>query len=405
MAIVVKASQMMRSNTPDDIKLLARKWQEGTINDSERKAFEEWYNGQDNVFELESAENETQMGERIYNSILERAEINVPKSARLWPGNLSRTRIGIAVAAAVAIVVFGTSLWYFNTGALVEVNTVLSNDIAPGKDGATLTLADGRKVLINDALAGNIAEQSGVRISKSADGGLVYEVLDNGSGKLEYNTLQTTRGEQTQVRLPDGSVVFLNALSSLRYPTSFKGQDKRSVLLSGEAYFEVAKDRSHAFVVATDQQQVEVLGTHFNINNYADGKGVKTTLLEGSVRVYPVVDKENSIVKTRSGIVLKPNEQATFAGGLVSVRAVDSQDAVAWKNGQFIFEEESLEDIMNYVERWYDVEVVYADGVNRQKKYWGGVSRYDKVSKLLENLQLTGNIHFKIEGRRIMVMN
>ena len=304
----------------------------------------------------------------------------------------------LSVAAAILIIGF-TGVLMFNQQRKTGEVVLAKNDIAPGKNGATLTLADGKQILINDALAGNIAEQSGVRISKTADGQLVYEVLDNGSGKLEYNTLSTTRGEQTQVRLPDGSVVFLNAVSSLRYPTSFKGMDKRLVSLIGEGYFEVAKDKANPFVVSTEGQQVEVLGTHFNINSYADEKVVRTTLLEGSVRVSPM----NAGV-LGGGSVLKPNQQASLIGGSLNVKPVEGEDIVAWKNGLFVFEAESLESIMRRVERWYDVEVSFGTGVDKNELYIGSVSRYDKVSRVLETIESTGGIHFKIEGRRIMVM-
>lgn len=302
-------------------------------------------------------------------------------------------------AASIAIAVMVGSYFYYNNQKPSSTAEAYTSDIAPGKNGATLMLANGQKIFINDALTGNIAEQSGVKISKTKDGQIVYDIIDNGSTKLEYNTLSTTRGEQTQVRLPDGSIVFLNAMSSLKYPTRFSGLEKRNVSLTGEAYFEIAKDKSHPFIVVTDNQEVEVLGTHFNINSYADEPSTKTTLSEGSVKV--------SLRSSKSGdkfTVLKPNQQALLTAGEFKLASVNADDIIAWKNGLFVLEDESLQSIMKRVERWYNVEVSYADGINKNMLYFGSVSRYDKVSKILETIESAGGIHFKIEGRRILVM-
>jgi len=306
------------------------------------------------------------------------------KKLSLWP------RIGIAAAVAIAVMT-GSYLYYDHLSVNPKLSIVNQNDIAPGKNGATLTLASGEQVLITDVLAGKIATQGGVKISKTADGEIIYEITNDPTGEIGYNTLSTTRGEQTRVRLPDGTLVFLNAQSSLRYPTSFVKTPTREVSLVGEGYFEVAKDKQHPFIVQSAGQKLEVLGTHFNVNAYADETALRTTLLEGVVKVN---DK-----------VLKPNQQFVLAGGKSQIKEVDAQQMVAWKNGIFLFEDEPLSSIMRKIERWYDVQVVYDDSVDQNKLYWGGVSRYDKVSKVLEKLSLTGNIHFKIEGRRIRVMN
>lgn len=307
-------------------------------------------------------------------------------------------------AASIAIAVMVGSYFYYNNQKTSSTAVAFRSDIAPGKNGATLMLANGQKIFINDALTGNIAEQSGVKISKTADGQIVYVISNEQNDKrsstdIQYNVLSTMRGEQTQVRLPDGSVVFLNAMSSLKYPTSFSGLEKRNVSLTGEAYFEIAKDKSHPFIVITDKQEVEVLGTHFNINSYADEPSTKTTLSEGSVKV--------SLRSSKSGdtfTVLKPNQQALLTAGEFKVASVNAEDIIAWKNGLFVLEDESLQSIMKRVERWYNVEVSYAAGINKNMLYFGSVSRYDKVSKILETIESAGGIHFKIEGRRILVM-
>lgn len=187
--------------------------------------------------------------------------------------------------------------------------------------------------------------------------------------------------------------MFLNAQSSLKYPTSFANTAKREVALSGEGYFEVAKDKLHPFIVATDKQRVEVLGTHFNISSYPDEENIRTTLLEGSVKV----------VSGSSKSLLVPNQQASMGKDGLKVREVNVDEVVSWKNGMFAFSDLPLEEIMKKIARWYNVEVVYEQGVNKAEAYGGSVSRYDNVSRVLSKLELTGSVHFKVEGRRIIV--
>lgn len=316
---------------------------------------------------------------RVYENI--HARIN-SRTVRLWP------RWAVAASITIAIMV-GSYLYYNSKNINSNTEMAYQNDVAPGKDGATLTLADGRKILINDALAGNIATQAGVKISKTADGELIYEVSADDNKGLTYNTLTTTRGEQTRVRLSDGTLVFLNAASSLRYPTSFEMQ--RNVELTGEAYFQVAYNKSKPFRVTSKGQEVEVLGTHFNINSYADEKDTRTTLLEGSVRL-------------NGKTILKPGEQATLSkSGSISVEQKDVNDVIAWTNGKFIFDGETIESIMRKLSRWYDVEVVYEGNV-KDKQFAGTISRKDNISKILDKIAFTQAVHFKIEGRRVTVM-
>lgn len=241
--------------------------------------------------------------------------------------------------------------------------------------------------------SGHLANESGVNISKNADGEIVYTVTaDINSTAHAINTLQTTRGEQIQLRLPDGSTVYLNAASSLKYPASFMHQEERRVTISGEGYFEIAKDKAHPFIVESSGQEVKVLGTHFNINAYNDNPDSKTTLLEGSVNITTAHQSKN----------LRPGTEASNDGKDIVVRQVDTELAVAWKNNLFLFENEELGSIMRQVERWYNVEVIYSDNIAHER-FGGGVSRFDSVAKLLKSLEATGKVHFKIEGRKIYV--
>ncbi len=327
-----------------------------------------------------------QRSEKMYNEI-----IGHRRHDRTWWTFWPR----IAVAAAIITVAFASGILYYNRQyKITEQGENYANDIAPGRNGATLTLADGRKIRINDVHSGNIAEQSGVRISKDENGQVSYEIINNNNGKIAYNTLSTTRGEQTRVRLPDGSLVFLNAASSLRYPTSFTRLMQRKVELNGEGYFEVAKDREHPFIVRSGAQEVEVLGTHFNINSYNDETIKKTTLLEGSVKVQ---------ADMQQAVTLSPGQQAALSPeGKILIEAVDTETVVAWKNNRFMFDGEDIQTVMRMVARWYNVEVEYVGDISTEK-FMGGVSRFDNVSKVLRSLESTGKVRFKIEGKKIYI--
>ncbi|RYG20327.1 MAG: FecR family protein, partial [Chitinophagaceae bacterium] len=280
--------------------------------------------------------------------------------------------------------------------------------IKPGGNKATLTLADGSKISLTDATNGVIAKQAGINITKTKNGELIYTVVSAASAKTKnlYNTIETPRGGQYQINLPDGTRVWLNAESSLKYPTAFNNNE-RLVELKGEAYFEVAKLSARKggrvpFKVNSEigegrNQQVEVLGTHFNINTYTDEPNNKTTLLEGKVRILNLSSLASNI--------LKPGQQSVIAASSPSVlvRNVDAEDAIAWKDGFFSFNDENLQTIMNKISRWYNVDISYR-GAKMDKLFGGRISRFNSVNEVLETLQATGDVHFKIEERRILVM-
>ena len=263
-----------------------------------------------------------------------------------------------------------------------------------------LTLADGTQVTLNEQANGEIAKQAGASITKTADGQLIYTAKANPSGKATNNTISTPRGGQYQVDLPDGTRVWLNAMSSLTFPTTFKG-NRRLVRLKGEGYFEVAKLEKMPFMVVADKQTVLVYGTHFNVNSYADEGSTKTTLLEGSVDVSSV-DQQQAPKAIFRIARLKPGQQAEFSNGSLKVQPADVEEAVAWKNGKFKFSNENIESLMRKVARWYDVDVEYKGKISKEG-FGGQVSRSRNVSEILEVLQLTRLVHFEIEGRRIIV--
>ena len=304
----------------------------------------------------------------------------------------------LSVAAAVAVFCALGLLFYPKEVIVVAKNkAMVASDIAPGGNKAVLTLANGQKIILTDANNGTLAKQAGVQITKTADGQLVYTVLDDSrSGSKtndQFNTIETPKGGQYQVRLPDGSNVWLNAASALTYPSSFASEKPRKVDLRGEAYFEIAKDQLRPFIVKTSTQEVEVLGTHFNINSYTDEPAVKTTLIEGRVKVSAINGKDR---------ILKPGQQSALTGSNMQIANIDPELAVAWKNSQFVFESDDIRYIMRMVSRWYNVEVEYVGSVP-DSKFGGAVSRFENVSEVLKSLESTGRVKFKVEGKRIIV--
>jgi hypothetical protein len=274
----------------------------------------------------------------------------------------------------------------------------VSHDIPPGGNRAILTLADGKAITLNEAADGELVNEAGIVVRKTGNGQLVYEAVgDDKDAGHTYHTVSTPKGGTYQVMLPDGTKVWLNAASTLIFPTSFVSLTERRIELNGEAYFEVTKDIKHPFKIVTKKQEVQVLGTHLNISSYADDSFVKTTLFEGAIKV------SNLHTTNRSMVILKPGQQSIIKQGVITVVKADPKEVLAWKNGLFIFDDEPLESIMKKVSRWYDVDVVY-QGVDKNKLFDGSVSRFDHASKVLRQLELRGGVHFKIEEGKIIAM-
>ncbi|WEK19938.1 MAG: DUF4974 domain-containing protein [Candidatus Pedobacter colombiensis] len=338
--------------------------------------------------------------------------IDTPQQQTKTLNNYRFIRRKIFTAAAAILILSTIGIYFFairNQQPHSKSDITYKNDIGPGKNQATLTLADGRKIILSDTTKGELATEAGVSITKTKDGQIVYQVNSEISDKqytklaTKTNTIATPRGGQYQINLPDGTKVWLNAASTLQYPTFFGPLKERKVILSGEAYFEVAKDKTKPFIVVTARQEVEVLGTHFNVNSYEDNAIVKTTLLEGSVRISPYHLSKGSKLSMLAPQILKPNEQAILTDGNLKIQEADIKEAVAWKNGYFIFNDENLGSIMHKISRWYDVDVSFQDNTT-QVSFIGVVSRAKNISSVLQLIEETGNVHFKIDGRRITVM-
>lgn len=297
-----------------------------------------------------------------------------------------------AIAAAVILIYSIGSLLYLKSWPESQEQPLsIVNDIAPGKHGATLKLANGNSISINETTTGEVIKETGVTISKTASGQLVYTATQS-QANTGLNTLSTAKGETYQLRLPDGSNIWLNAASSITYPANFAQHKERHVKLEGEAYFEVAKDTTRPFIVETRDQQVRVLGTHFNISSYAD-ELTRTTLLEGAVRV-------NS--SSNATAVLSPGQQAVNNNGKLTVSEIDAFAEADWKSGRFSFRDEKIERVMRKLARWYNIEVQY-NGVLPDDEFNGRMSRNKNISQILDVLEKTQDVHFKIEGRRVTV--
>lgn len=307
----------------------------------------------------------------------------------------TRRRAGLLLLLAIVLVVAGLGYVAWTgrpASAPVAVRPVQPRPLAPGRNQAVLTLADGSTVLLDQAHEGLVAKQGGSQVQKTADGRLRYAAAEATVPALLFNTVATPRGGQYQLTLPDGSQVWLNAASSLRFPVAFTGAERR-VELTGEAYFEVAKDARHPFKVVARGAEVTVLGTHFNVQAYDDEPALAATLLEGAVRLN--LGGQQAL--------LRPGQQAQpRPDGTIQVREVDVQHAVAWKNGYFVFNDEPIEAIMRQVARWYDVDV-RCQGPLANKDFNGRISRYKDAADVLRVLELTGAVHFTTEGRRITV--
>lgn len=362
---------------------LVRKYNQGLATDEEKAQLENWYARQSDRLtlledDIDFNKIEAELKTGIWNYAGLRTKKHTHKLGKLW--------IRIAVAASL-ILVAGAGLFYYTSEPdFMGSHISGKNDIAAGTNQAILTLGNGQRITLKDAKNGALANESNTIIKKTAKGELVYEGSEKSMAAV-YNTIATPRGGQYTLKLSEGTKVILNAASTLRYPTQFTGKD-RIVELVGEGYFEVSHDKTKPFKVISRGQTVEVLGTHFNINSYADEPNTKTTLLEGSVNV--------------NGHRLRPNQQAILTGqNQVSIVAVDVNEAVAWKDGLFRFDHTDLKTLMRQIARWYDVEVVY-EGTVKNEQFFGKIERSYTLSEVLKLLELN-KVHVKLDGKRIIV--
>jgi len=344
---------------------------------------------------------------RVKEAILAHLEKNMGTAS---PGVLilssHRRRVFFRYAAAAAVLVMlagGVWLWRAGRGDMpAQVAQQPMQDVAPGHEGAVLTLADGKQIVLDSSGNGSLARQGNASVTKLNAGQLTYKAESVATGAISevmYNTLTTPRGRRTSVLLSDGTRIWLNAASSIRFPTVFTGKN-RTVEVSGEAYFEVAKDPSLPFIVRTVRPagqsplEIQVLGTSFNITAYSDENEISTTLIEGSVRV----------TSGSAARLIAPGQQlvALHDGRLELNPGVDVQKVIAWKEGNFLFRGDELTTIMKQLSRWYDIEVHFAGTVSDH--YTGKISRQVNISQVLKMLQAAGGVSFSVQNKEVRVL-
>lgn len=334
--------------------------------------------------------NKSELGQAIKTTIWKKTGIEQPVIKLRW----------FKWAAAASVILLISIGSYFIINIRVQKHEVavvqphkkeFKNDVAPGQTGAILTLANGQKILLDSAVNGSLAQQGNVSVIKK-NGELVYS-NDGNTAEVVYNTMTTPRGRQFNLVLADGSKVWLNAASSITFPTAFTGKE-RKVSITGEAYFEVAHNAAKPFIVEKGNTSVLVLGTHFNVNAYDDETALSVTLLEGSVNV------RNGNSSSR----IKPGQQAQVKedGKISLLSNVNVENVVAWKNGRINFDGANIETVMRQMSRWYDVEIVYNKKLD--DLFYAEIPRTTMLSDVLKALELTKKVHFKIEGRKIIVV-
>lgn len=318
----------------------------------------------------------------VHQSINKEEAIIVNMKARHRKFNW-RWAVAAAIILAVSTLVF---ILDNNRNQQPDNTTQTIADLPPGKSGAILTLADGTQLVLDSLENGVIASQNGSETILE-NGKLIYNTMANGEEIVQYNVMSTPKGRQFNVVLPDGTIVWLNAASSIRYPTVFKG-NQRNVSVTGEAYFEVARNAKMPFIVnANNKGQIEVLGTHFNVDAYDNNATLSATLLEGSIKV--------------NGTLIKPGQQAQISDAVHVINA-DTSKVMAWKHGLFNFDGVKLEEVMKQLERWYDIEVVYEKGIPNIA-FGGEMTKNISLSGLLLVLEKS-DIHFRLEGRKLIVL-
>ncbi|MGN6417345.1 MAG: FecR family protein [Pseudobacter sp.] len=349
--------------------------------------------------------------EQQFREVLQKARAG-SEALNAHPAEVKRTGFLFrwVAAASVLAVLAGAAFWWKLSDRQEQVSVVTPSDIAPGTSGAILTLADGSRVVLDSLGNGLVATQSGTKVELE-DGRLTYLPTASGEGAPAYNTMSTPKGRQFQLKLPDGTSVWLNAASSIQYPIAFTNGERR-VLVTGEAYFEVAQDARKPFIVEVNNlTEVEVLGTHFNVNGYMDEGATIATLLQGAVKVTPVnegISAEKGQARRHAGQVLRPGQQGIVKSSgnhaQLLVQNADIEKVMAWKNGYFNFEGANIREVMKQLERWYDIKVVYENGVP-DVMFFGEMSRNVNLAELISALQeMKLGVNLRLDsGRRLIL--
>ena len=376
-------------------------------NTKEKEKLDEFFEENSNSIEAsKSIENVSKLEDKIFNYIQFGIKEQVKKES-----TLNRMPYLQVAASILVIFLFSTTIYFYRSSLASKSQLPIAQSAAkledkqPAKNIAILTLGNNSQIVLDEASSGEIAQEGGVSILKTDKGELVYKIRNSNNlsnnDLNKYNTISTPMGGKFKVILPDGSLVLLNAASTLKYPVHFD-EKLRKVSFTGEAYFEIAKledkrKKRVPFYVYSNDQIVEVLGTHFNINSYDNEEYSKTTLLEGSVKI----TNEKSAATAK---ILKPGQQAVIKRGDVQTKILiaDEAQALAWKDGYFLFKNTNIKDVVNELERWYNVDIQYDDAMEFEN-ITGYISRNVKISSVLKMLQLSGIVNYEISGSKIII--
>jgi ferric-dicitrate binding protein FerR (iron transport regulator) len=387
---------MSENNQAKYLEQLAKKVLAGKASDEENLFMEEYYNAFENHLDARSELSEADIillqqviKENVHSRIAHNSIPVRPSFFMQWR-KVAAAAIFVIVSAAVLVIVNKQK----RDSAIVKEPAKPVEPILPGGNKAILTLNDGTVILLDEAKTGTLAQQGDIAVSKTDDGRIIYSTTTQNQPvtRVKYNTITTPKGGQYQVILPDGTKVWLNAASSIYFPTSFK-ERQRTVSITGEVYFEVAHNPKQPFIVSAGKTSVQVLGTHFNIMAYGNEEVVKTTLVEGLVKI-----SDNGRTAT-----LHPGEQLQLNENQFKViRQADVEAELAWKNGLFYFKDAGIQTIMKQAERWYNISVKY-EGEIPEKQFNGKVSRNVKLSELMEIFSFYDDMNCTIEGNTVII--
>lgn len=385
----------------DDNRLLTllEKYKEGQLSAEEEAELDRWYTLRQQPLK---ADEEKQLSTSVLiESMLMELQQRLP-SAGLANRQRKWYEKRWAAAAAVVLVAGIAGYLILNTASapvLLTSRPAAAKDILPGRNSPVLTLADGSTIVLGNSGSDSILQQGQVQLIKYADGHLGYLPSDVVPDQVVYNTISTPKGAQYKMTLPDGTIAWLNSASSIHYPTAFIGAD-RNVTITGEVYFEVLPYRNASgkfnmpFNVTVKGMQIAVLGTRFNVKAYDDEPVLKTTLVEGAVR----------LSHGTATVILRPGNQACLgvSGNFDIIANADTNSELAWMNGFFLFEKANIKDIMRDIARWYDLEIAYS-GSMEDEFFTGRIANHEPLSKVIKKMQLTNSLHFKLEGRKLTV--
>lgn len=376
---------------------LASKWLDGSITESEKNDFAFWFNegNEDQLVPFTYARSKKEHKARIFAKIYRKTGLKAPITER------RKFKYPLLGAASVTLFLGAAMIWYSHQMTPSKVqSSSLEEAIVPGSNKAVLNLSSGKSILLDDAVLGEITDEEGVSISKTEEGLLVYDFKQTStapSTASASNTISTPKGGQYQVLLPDGSKVWLNAASSITFPVQATDKERR-VKVNGEAYFEVVQNKEAPFIVEIGFQEIQVLGTSFNVTAYQDESTITTTLIDGSIKVRRQhVD---------SAFVLKPGEQAKTAADQTTVeiqKLIDTDKAVAWKEGYFYFDENNLPSVLKQLARWYDIKLV-GEVDQRDDRFVGKIPRKSELPAVLDVLKSAG-VKLRLDGRELIVLH